>query len=291
MTTLPPGKLAVYYGYPSVVNGSTGTSGAADVFKDYDVVVFGSGLEVPSHPDHTNTIAVIGDALMTNTDVYGYIDATLTLNDIQGKIDQWYDMGVVGIFLDQFGYDFAVSRERQREILWCVHCKGLKAFVNAWNPDDAFSPAVEPTYNPSGLATRMGSDDIYLAESYQVVFGAYDTSVAAWEAKVAKMESYRTTYGSKMATVSTWDSSAYDQAKWDYSYYSSAQRSFDLAGFGEEFYSASSALLPFRPRKVIYGDHFTGSIISSSGVLEHQTNIGIQVDTNSFTVKEVLDLV
>lgn len=288
--TFPPEKLAVYYGWPSAVNGAGGSvPTAAAVFADYDAVVFGAGLEDPGHGDHANTVAIIADPQMVNTTVYGYIDATLTLNDIQGKIDLWEAMGVAGIFLDRFGYDFAVSRERQREMLWCVHCKNLKAFVNAWNPDDVFSSAVEPTYNPLGLDTRMGADDIYLAESFQVVNGDYDTGVAAWQAKVGKMESFRTTFGSKMATVSTWDARPYEQAKWDYSYYSAAQRSFDLAGFGEEFFSASSASLPFRARKEIHGDRLVGSLVDVGGVLERQTNIGLQVDTNTFTVDELLD--
>lgn len=288
--SLPPQKLAIYYGYPSAVNSAGGdVPTAAGVFSQYDLVVFGSGLEDPSHPDHSNTVAIIADPQMVNTKIYGYIDATLTLDQIQNKIDLWCVMSVDGIFLDQFGYDFSVSRQKQREILWCVHCKGLSGFVNAWNPDDVFSAAVEPTHNPDGLATRMGTDDIYLAESFQVVNGEYDANVSAWQTKVQKMKSFRTSFSSKMATVSTWDSRAYEQAKWDYSYYSSAQSAFDYAGFGEEFFSASSASLPFRSRKEIRGDRLVGSLVDNGGVYENLTNVGIQVDTNNFTVDEILD--
>lgn len=42
---LLPGKLAIYYGYPSLVNGSNGNLNVAtEVFNDYDIVVFGDGL-------------------------------------------------------------------------------------------------------------------------------------------------------------------------------------------------------------------------------------------------------
>jgi hypothetical protein len=93
-----------------------------------------------------------------------------------------------------------------------------------------------------------------------------------------------------MATVTTWDSRPYEQAKWDYAYYSTALYCFDYAGFGEEFFSASSAELPFRPRKEILGTRGTGTLFDNNGVLEKQTNIGINVDTNNFTVSELLTL-
>ena len=228
---------------------------------------------------------------MSSTEVFGYIDATLPLYEIQDKIDAWKAMGVAGIFLDQFGYDFNVSRVNQIIMTWCVHCAGLKAFVNAWNPDDAFSPAVDTTHNPLGLPTRLTSGDIYLAESWQIVNGAYDTNVAAWETKASKMLYARTTYGVELACVTTYDSSAYDQAKWDYAYYSAALYGLDYAGFGEEFFSASSALLPFRPRKDIIGDHQVGSILSSGDNREIQLNVGIHIDTSTHDVSQLLTLV
>src|SRR5688500_8633894 len=43
---LSPRRLAVYYGYPSLVNGSGGdVERAVATFAAYDVVVFGDGLE------------------------------------------------------------------------------------------------------------------------------------------------------------------------------------------------------------------------------------------------------
>src|SRR5436190_6871477 len=44
--TLPPQRLAIYYGYPSLVDGARGDiARVAAVFGEYDVVVFGDGLE------------------------------------------------------------------------------------------------------------------------------------------------------------------------------------------------------------------------------------------------------
>ena len=44
-----PVRLAIYYGYPSLVNGSNGSEEkAARVFSQYDAVVLGDGLEFPN---------------------------------------------------------------------------------------------------------------------------------------------------------------------------------------------------------------------------------------------------
>lgn len=304
MSTIVPKKLAIYYGWPSAVNSSGGNPNlAAVVFKDYDLVVFGQGLENPSHGDHANTVAIINHPDMANTEVYGYIDATLAIDDIQDKIELWGEMGVSGIFLDQFGYDFNVSREKQRAIVWSVHhlysgADRLKAFVNAWNPDDAFSPAVNAIHNPLGKSTRLNENDWYLAESFAIKNGAYDdedhngNGIKDWQDKAFKLTGpggYRDTYGTKIAAITTNDSSPYDQNKADYSYYASVANTFNAWGWGEEFFSASSASLPFRPRPPVLGTYFTGAITYVAGVLERQTNIGIHIDTNTHTTNTLLN--
>src|SRR5256885_1681427 len=122
MSNITPQKLAIYYGWPSAVNGSGGDVATAVVtFKVYNLVVFGQGLENETHPDHVNTISIIDHPDMANTNVFGYVNSTLDLDDIQTKIDAWALMGVKGIFMDQFGYDFNVSRDKQRTIIWSIH--------------------------------------------------------------------------------------------------------------------------------------------------------------------------
>lgn len=297
MTTInEPQKLAIYYGWPSAVNGAGGVvNTAVQTFKEYDLVVFGAGLEDPSHGDHANTTAIINHVDMANTKVFGYIDAVLPLNDVQGKIDAWHAMGVCGIFLDQFGYDFGVDRVKQRELVWCIHEKdNLKAFVNAWNVDDVFDNAVNPTYNPNGLDTRLGAGDYYLAESFAIMNGQYDDTdsdsngIKDFQDKAQKMVDYRNTHGVLMTACTTADSSAFDQDKADYSYFSALANEFDAWCWGEEFFSASSALLPMVTRKQYVGDKFTGPLVNDNGVITRQTNVGIEIDTVNHTADIIL---
>ena len=297
MSNLIPQKLAIYYGYPSGVNSTFTVEGAANVFKEYNQVIFGTGLEDSSHLDHQNTVDIINNPLMENTEVFGYIDATLSLNDIQDKIDKWYNMGVSGIFMDQFGYDFNVSREKQREIIWSIHEKGnnnLKAFVNAWNVDDVFSSDVH-TLNPNGLSTRLGPNDYYLAESFTIMNGQYDDNdidvdgIKDWQNKAIKMINYRTTFGTKMAAVTTWDSNTFDQNKMDYAYYAAVLNTLDTFGFGEENFSASSGSLPSRTRKSFYGTQFTGPVVLNGNIYYRYINMGIQIDTANHVVSNLIE--
>lgn len=297
MTTISePQKLAIYYGWPSAVNGAGGVvNTAVQTYKDYDMVIFGAGLEDPSHGDHVNTTAIINHIDMANTKIFGYIDAVLPINDVQGKIDQWHAMGVYGIFFDQFGFDFGVDRVKQRELLWCVHEKdNLKVFVNAWNIDDVFDNTVNPTFNPNGLDTRMEAGDYYLAESFAIMNGQYDDTdsdsngIKDFQDKAQKMINYRNTFGVFMTACTTADSSPFDQNKADYSYFSALANELDAWCWGEEFFSASSAMLPMVTRKQYVGDKFTGPLVNNNGVITRQTNVGIAIDTVNHTATTTL---
>src|SRR5690349_10222453 len=51
-----PQQLAIYYGWPSLVNNSnTNTNLATQAFSAYDILVFGDTLEFDTHPDHART--------------------------------------------------------------------------------------------------------------------------------------------------------------------------------------------------------------------------------------------
>ncbi len=287
-----PSKLAVYYGWPSAVNASGGDVNlAAAVFKDYDNVIFGAGLEDTAHGDHANTISIINHGDMVNTEVHGYIDATLSIADVQDKIDKWHLMGVKGIFLDRFGYDFGLTREKQNAEVWSIHEKGdgsLKAYVNAWDPDDVFSNAVDPTNNPDGDSHRLVAGDTYLLESYQIINGAYQ-SETDWRTRSDKAVAHRTASGVSLGSVTTYDASAFDQNKFDYSYYSSVLDELDDWGWGEENFSSVSASLPFHTRPLAPGTKFITVTTQNGNVFERAVNVGIHVDTSANTVSTLLD--
>lgn len=278
MSTIKKAKLAIYYGWPSGVNGAFSVAGAIAVFKAYELLVLGSGLEEPSHGDHVNTVQII--AGLPKVQVFGYVASTSDLALLKEKIDKWVTMGVSGIFCDVFGYDFGLTRQKQNEIVDYIHLKGLSAFVNVWNPDDAFSPSGPET-------THLGLGDWVLAESYQIINDNYQ-STEDWLARSRKLVGYRKATGTKIAAVTTTDSGIFDVDKFDYAYFSSLLFNFDAFGWGEKNFSALSGELPFHKRKHFYGTQFTGPITDSDGILSAPTNVGISVNTVTRTVDYVL---
>jgi hypothetical protein len=287
---LLPKKLAIYYGWPSGVNGSAGNLDAAAAgFKNYDLVVLAFDLQDSTHPDHDKTAIIIDKLKAYSTAVYGYVyiggertnrPPALSISAIRGFIDAWATMGVAGIFLDEAGYDYDCDRQRQNDAVDHVHSKGLSAFINAWNPDEVFSPAVvnKVAYypdgtlssydmNPQGLSAHLGPDDIYLHESFQVINNSYQDP-AFWKERSDKALNYKNQFGTRMAAVTTLCTPQisvcdpprtecnvpFDQAKFDYAWWSTLLYGFDFMGWGEANFSAGcpgepwADSLPYRTR-------------------------------------------
>lgn len=300
---MEPQKLAIYYGWPSSVNATYTVAGAAGVFGDYDLVVLGAGLEKTSHGDHDNTQDIIDHADMADTKVFGYVDANeSSLTVIEGAVDDWHAMGVDGIFVDQFGYDYGnVDRARQNAVVDHVHGKtapALDAFVNAWVIGDALGNAVHQTKNPSGTAHELEPTDWYLLESFATKNNDYDdTDTDAdgdpdWKEKADATVTFAGDV--KFAAVGTTGSSTagFAQAKADYSYAASAMYGLDAWGWGEKNFSSAGGAdsLPFRARWTLpEGSALHGSVTKTGNKYERNTNVGFQVDDTAHTVDTRLD--
>lgn len=278
--SLPLKKLAIYYGWPSTVNATYTVAGAANVFKDYDMVIFGDGLESSNHADHQNTVDIINHADMVNTDVYGFVNGTDSLSTIKKSIDKWSTMGIVGMFCDRFGYDFGLTRQKQNNIVDYIHSVGLKAFVNSWDPDDTFYGT--PSH-------KLNTDDWFLAESYAVINGIYETETN-WKTRSDKLATYSSDV--QIAAVTTTDSNGtFSQQHLDYAYACSALYKLKAFGWGEKNYSAAGGTnsLPLRSRPTFLGTKVIGNMSINNGVYEISTNVGINVDTNEHSSNTILN--
>jgi hypothetical protein len=268
-----PEKMAIYYGPPQQVNGSAGnTTSAAAVFDDYDLVVFAEGIEQVADPSHTPTQTIIGNIAAT-TRSYGYIDLCVqnpvsslyrcrnwTLQQLKDRVDAWQAMGVAGIFLDQAGCDYVVSRQRQNDIVNYVHGKSLSAFINVWDQDHAFAPGSIPSpypgyanCNPTNLPPALNSNDYSLLESWAVLLSDwtenYDPNMVIPRAN--KALAYKATYGTKIATVNTiaTGNPSFNQNQLNYVWWSTLLYGFDAMAWGETWvYSSDTNSLPFRTR-------------------------------------------
>lgn len=282
-----PGSLLIYYGWPSGINGTFEVTAAAAEFAAHDVVVLGDGLELDGHPDHANTVAILARIHATAaTRVFGYVDLgvstqNLSLAEIELRMDAWQAAGADGIFLDDFGYDFLVSRARQNAAVAAAHSRGLPVVANGWLPAQVFGSEPDATWNPEGAPTALGPDDYYLSESFLFAAGLYQDE-AAWWNKALAVEVYHRQLGFGVLAVTTNDSGgAFDAAAFQYAWYGALLCGYEAVGWGEYLFAASSGSAPLRtPPAIDPGTAFRGSIQAQSPLYRRPTDAGwITLDT------------
>jgi len=275
VTATIPARLAIYYGYPSLVNGAHGDAEkAASVFSKYDVVILGGGLEFPDkqfgrYPpgdpeEHQKVLRIIGAVRerTPGTRFYGYVclgeipspngeKISLTPKQLEERVRLWKQMGAVGIFLDEAGYDFSVvTRERQNMAIRIIHELGLSAFMNAYFLDHLFSledklPYADGTSkNPDQLPPLLDRRDLFLLESFQVRNGNYE-SVSEWQARLNLALKYRRRYGAHIfATTTTTQPEPFSAEKFNYAWWTAFLYGLDGFGWGEPNFAAQSNALP-----------------------------------------------
>ena len=292
---LRPKSLLIYYGYPTSINSTFAVPAAAAVFGSYDYVVWGDGLDNPAHADHANAVAIIAHAATAATRIYGYVDLgvstqNLSMAEIQLRLQRWDAMGVDGVLLDDFGYDYGTARARQNQAVAYAHGLGLAVIANAFRPEDAFGTAPDATYTPSGVATMLGASDFYLYESHGVRLGEFEDA-AAWQQKADALEAYRSSLGFRVLSITTTATDgvgAYDAARFFYAWHAALLFGHAATGWGEYGFSASGASngqAPFRTRPVLDpGAAFTAAVVHGGSLHTRRTDLGrIELDTAAHT--------
>ena len=175
-------KVMLYYGYPNAINESWDVNNSAAIYKDYDICIFGDGYCLPSHEAYAETVQIfsIMKSIAPNTRIVGYVpigvkfvgeDSNLSMEQMKARVDAWKKIGAHGIFLDEFGYDYGVTRARQNEIVGYCHGLGMFVFANSWSTDYCFSdeditiddlPGFHP--NPDNTRAVLNRKDYYVYE-------------------------------------------------------------------------------------------------------------------------------
>ena len=248
-----PQRLAIYYGYPSLVEQSGGdVARAAAVFSRYDTIVFGDGLELPdSDTDDAGLkaerqrmapmIRAIHETARRPM-VFGYValGATqrLPLAEIDRRVERWRMVGADGIFFDEAGNDFGVDAMRRRVAVCAAHRRGLRVFMNAFNPDDLFA---ESDATREACDGRLGPPDALLIESFAVRNGILEP-LSRIEAQASAALRWRQRTGVRVFAVTTTDGRPFSRDAFDAAREHAALRGLDGFGWGEKNYSADSRL-------------------------------------------------
>lgn len=184
--TLPLNPLLIYYGFPIAFKGIWGTNGViADISANYKYWVVGHTYQEPTHAEYASTTAIIQGVRAAGVKVYGYIplgtsNYNYTIQEIGDITDQWAAIGVDGIFLDEFGFDYGSTRQRQVDAVSAIHAKGLPICANAWVFEefacDTLAETGWPvgdwkynrwlTYNPNDIASPAAPGDSFLIENF-----------------------------------------------------------------------------------------------------------------------------
>lgn len=225
---LPP--VAIYYGYPSLVNGAKGDlDKAAHVFNVYRILVIGDGLELNNHPEHNNVVRLLPK--LRNPKVFGYIcigsTQKLPVAEVHRRIIAWKATGAQGVFLDEAGNDYGVSHERREQIIDIAHAEGLAVFVNAFQPADVFAEG-----------TNLTKGDLYLLESFVVRMGELDGS-KVMSTRIEQALEFRDRYNVGVVGITT-TTAIFSPTLYREACNAAEKAALDGFGWGDPYFSASS---------------------------------------------------
>jgi hypothetical protein len=266
-----PKDMLIYYGYPNSFNSGTNAWYNEKVAQDmakYSIIVLGDSVENPSHPDYANTQIIIPrvKALNPNVSFFGYVTSKQSLANFQTKVDQWDTLQVSGIFMDESGYDYGVTRAQLNTMVDYVHSKtyAKACFVNAWNTDniigivdDASFP--NTTYNPTLVASNLTSNDWILLESIAVNTSAYTgtagyESKSDWYVRCQKIINMRVTYGVNFAGSCVINNgNASGQNLFNFAFISSMMYNLEAFGSSDVSYASSSVTVNWWTRPDVTG--------------------------------------
>jgi hypothetical protein len=252
-----PQRLAIYYGYPSLVEGAAGDlSRAVGTFAAYDVVVFGDGLELGGESadaglraEYQRLTHIIPSLHGTarKPKLYGYVDLGrtqhLTDREVVRRVDEWRRLGVDGIFFDEAGRDFGVTPARRTAAVRAAHDRGLSTFMNAFDPDDLFDG--RPLTSPLG-PDDLGERDAMLLESFAVREGVVQSEEVTTKRADAALK-WRERTGVKVFAVTTTAGGPFDQSAFAHAWQLAVTLGIDGFGWGEANFSADTKL-PWRFR-------------------------------------------
>lgn len=170
----------------------------------------------------------VAEVIKTQTKLFGYVNLgpnnplddesqwrMADLNKVKSEVDSIADAGWYGVFIDQFGYDWNETRERQNALVDYIHSKGLKCMANSWIPEDALDSKVDASANPNGIPSHLNSGDWYLVESF-ITDGDSYRGDASYIEKYLKIAQYKENTGINVAVLSyKRDSTDWQQASDD----------------------------------------------------------------------------
>lgn len=260
-------NLLIYYGWLNSFNSATNSwnnESVAQELAQYNLLVFGDGIQSSTHGDYSNTSVIIPriKALNTNSLIFGYVTVNQTFANFKTKVDEWDTLNVHGIFMDEAGYDYGSSSTNSREEfnrkVDYIHSKDMNCFANAWKiqhvlgiENDASYP--NTSWNPNLVESNLYDSDWYLMESFAINSSGNYESKTQWKSRGDECAEYEEEYGINLAACSVIsDSDSAGQSKFNFIYTSACMFSIAAVGSSDTNYGASSANSKMWTRPNVY---------------------------------------
>lgn len=254
-----PANLLIYYGWLSAFNSGGGNEAVAQKLSQYNLLVFGDGLQNPGHADYANTSAIIARIAQLNpaAKIFGYVATDQLISDFSNKVDQWGDLSVHGVFMDRAGYDYGINRADFNARVDYVHSLDMLCLVNAWNMDHIIGTVNDPAYpnttwNPGDIESTLTENDWYLLESFCINTTAWTPGYEGkteWSIRGIKAIGHRKTYGINLAGVGIIDNANVNgQDLFDFGFVSANMWSLEAFGTSDTSYASGSAQVNFWTR-------------------------------------------
>jgi hypothetical protein len=217
-------------------------------------------------------------ALKPDILIYGYVSANQTIGNFQTKVNEWDTLAVQGIFIDEAGYDYGVTRDGLNACIMHIRSKtnAKLCFVNSWNMDHIVGVVNDvsypnSTYNPELHASLLDSRDTYMLESFVVNTAAYSgnnnyATQSDFIARGNKAVSLSNQFGVSLAALNVINNdNAAGQQLSNFSYNAAVMYGLELSGTSDTSYAASSAAVKFwnRPGKRHIGRTSTIAVVQS----------------------------
>lgn len=256
---MKPRNCLIYYGWLNAFNSAQNgwdNEKVAQELARYGMLVLGDGIQDPEHGDFANSIIIITRLYELNPciTIFGYVSVNQSYQDFATKSDQWNDLEIDGIFMDEAGYDYGTSSTNGRVAFNAkvdfIHSQtdANCCLVNSWKPryvlgtEDDTNNYPNSTWNPYLLQSNLCECDLCLMESFAITSAGSYESAAQWAARGLEWHAYQDEFEIGLVGSSVISDSDQDgQAKFDFVYTSACMWGLTAVSTSGAFYGALSA--------------------------------------------------
>lgn len=290
--TLTVPKITLYSGDPSKVNGAVSIDEAAHQFAYFDKVILKNIDEYSIIMTYARNV-IEATHKLSDTKFYARIDAgkftsDYTVEQIGILINRWINIGIDGVYYENFGYDSGVKRERQNALINLARTLDMSLVVESKNADHIFSIESIADMNLENAETLLGSQDgiVYLGFALGEETPGYQ-ELAQLNPEMTKLIGYRNAYGTSIYTIGYLDKNLSESERNKRYYYGQTLAMlYSVDGFHCIDPSAEPLYLGFNATFPMVGNYYEKvPLIKEQGaILSRQCSLGkITVDTTLFT--------